>query len=428
MKKSIKYIFSIMLLLAVMISALGCSWISTPPKDEDPTDDIPSYGCEVALPDSITEAESIKINTFTPAEREDSDMSLQEAVSKVKRSSVAVITTEGSGSGTIIDIDDGVNAKNVFYILTCHHVIENATTVTVYVPDLNYRYAENEDYTFTGTIGGERTSEQAVSLVGGDFKSDVAVLKLYVKDDAIASTIEKVKIMSNDYSCTEGETVFAIGNPTGSLPGSVTSGVISYVNRTTSVDDIGTMTLLQIGVMISPGSSGGGLFNLYGELVGITNAGNASKLTFYAIPHRITETAESDFGFINVAKQLIATCTDDNYGYVSGRKDTIGFTISQLQGSYSTTYVSVTAVTSNSQAEKQGLKVGDVITQLEIKGVKYDITTVSEFSGRMDTLKPGDKFTIHLLRDSQAKTVEITIYQQYFRDTGVYPSAQTPAP
>ena len=417
-----------MLLFAVMISSVGCSWISAPPKDEDPTDDIPSYGCVADLPDSITQAQSVKINSFTSAEREESDMTLEEAVSKVKRSSVAIKTDVGSGSGTIIDIDDGKNEKNVFYVLTCHHVIENAATVAIYVPDLNYRYGENEDYTFIGAIGGERTKTQAVSLVGGDFKSDVAVLKLYIADDQIASTIVKAKIMSSEYSCVEGETVFAVGNPTGVLPGSVTSGVISYVNRNTTIDDIGDMTLLQIGVIISPGSSGGALFNLYGELVGMTNAGNATKFTFYAIPHRITEDADSDFGFINVAKQLIATCTEDNYGYISGRKDVIGFTVTLMQGSYSTTYVSVTMVETDSQAEKQGLKIGDVITHLEINGVKHEITTVSGFSSHMDALKPGDKFTIHVLRSSQAQKVDITIYQQYFKDTGIYDNTKLPEP
>ena len=415
------------------MSAMGC--MITPPSGDQNPPSNPSYGCEVVLPDSLEQAESIKINTFTPAEREESNLSLVEAVQKVKRSSVAVMTDAGSGSGTIIDIDDGVNEKNVFYILTCHHVLEEARTVKVYVPDLNYRYGEDQNYIFSGTIGGERTKNQAVSLVGGDRKSDVAVLRLYIANDEVASTIVEAKIMSEEYSCVEGETVFAIGNPTGLLPGSVTDGIISYVNRNTEMDDIGVMTLLQIGVIISPGSSGGGLYNLYGELVGITNGGNASKFTFYAIPHKITNDVQTDFGFVNIVKQLVATCSEDNYGYISGRKQTIGFTVMTLQASTSTTYVSITNVIENSQADKQGLEIGDVVTDVEINGVIHPVTSIAEFSPHIDALKPGQSFTLHLLRDSQVKKVTLTVYQEYFWDTGKYPEGtegvspeQTPTP
>ena len=427
MKKFNKIFLSLLIIFVLVLSITGCSWINT--GDSDPSDPIgpeippavtPSYGVE-NLPDSIEKSQNIIINSLTTAEREESNLTLQQAVSMVKRSSVAIKTTTGSGSGTIVDIDDGVNAKNTFYILTCHHVIADATDIAVYVPDLNYRYGENPKYTFFGKIGGERTAGQEVSLVGGDFKSDVALIKLYVADDEIASTIVKAKIMDKNYALVEGETIFAIGNPTGVLPGTVTSGVVAYVNRQASIDEIGTMTLIQIGVVINPGSSGGALFNAYGELVGITNAGNASKMTYYAIPHVISDNPAQDKGFINIAKQLVATCSDVNYGYVSGRKSTIGFTFA-LVSEGSKTAVLITEVVEGSVAEKVGLKVGDYIRGIKVGDKTTPVSTVSDCSVIIDTLTPGDSFTLIIERNKTMGEATFTIYQEYFKDTGVYPS------
>ena len=64
-----------------------------------------------------------------------------------------------------------------------------------------------------------------------------------------------------------------MGNPTGYLPGTVTKGIVSYINREVSVEDIGTMTLIQVDAAINHGNSGGGLFNLAGELIGVVNSG-----------------------------------------------------------------------------------------------------------------------------------------------------------
>ena len=425
MKKIFLRITMLVLTLAMLVGLSGCSWftIQLPNDNSGLPSGTPNVGALTELPDSIAQAESVTVKTFTPEERVDTPLTVLETVSMVKRSSVAIRTDTGSGSGTIIDVDDGVNAKNTFYVLTCHHVINAASTIMITVPDLNYRYGENPDYSFMGTIGGERVENQAVSLVGGDYKSDVAVLKLYIANDDIASNIYKAKIMSKDYSLTEGEKIIAIGNPTGQLPGSVTDGVVGYVNRTANIGDIGNMVLTQISVTINPGSSGGSLFNTYGELCGITSAGNAANMTYYAIPHRIAENAKEDKGFINIAEQLIATCTKDNYGYVSGRKQVIGFAFSQVSSTVGgESYLMITDVQSGSTAQKNGLLVGDIITHIETGGNKKRLTTVKECSAIIDALNPGDKFKFYITRESGDTTVEFTIYQEYFKDTGVYPT------
>lgn len=423
MKKTLKFIFSLILVLTISISAFGCSWIKPTEGGGDLPPTVPGYGTEVSLPDSLIEAENVIFNSLTAEEREQSNMTMQQAVTMVKRSSVIVATNVGTGSGVIIDVDDGKNQKNTFYVLTCHHVIRDAVTASVYVPDLNYRYANDKNYVFEGKIGGTRTAKQELSLVGGDQKSDVAVLKLYIEDDAIASNIVKAKITDRAYPVTEGQSVFAIGNPTGKLPGTVTDGIISYTFRSAQIENIGTMQLHQISAQTNPGSSGGGLFNLYGELIGITNAGNETNLTYYAIPHVITDNPATDKGFVNIIKQLIATCTDDNYGYISNRKATIGFTFSQRTNGQSTQVV-ITEVTSGSVAEEAGLRVNDIIRQIEVNGVKTDATSVSSVSNKIEPLNPGDSFTFHLQRGNSLLQITFKIYQEYFHDTGIYPSVE----
>ena len=96
-----------------------------------------------------------------------------------------------------------------------------------------------------------------------------------------------------------GQTVIAIGNPLGELGGTVTDGIISCLAREIAIDGSGTMTLLQTNAAVSPGNSGGGLFDLYGRLIGIVNAkfsGEGVEGISFAIP---MNTAWS------IAKQLI---------------------------------------------------------------------------------------------------------------------------
>lgn len=407
-------------------------------------------GCVTELPDSEQKAAAIDFHSYTTEERaEKSSLTIEEASWTVRGSSVAIYVTYGNttsaGSGTIVDIDDGVNDANTFYIVTCHHVISSKGSVTVKVPDTDYRYGENSAYTFTGTIGGTIAAGQQVSLVGGDFESDVAVLKLYVADNAVASTIVKAKIMDTKFAVKYAEKVFAIGNPTGGLPGSYSEGNISYDFRATNIEDIGTMYLYQIDVQIRHGSSGGGLFNKYGELIGITSAGDDDQSIFYAIPIKIDDDPSVDKGFANIVKQLVATKTADNYGYISSRNERFGFTAVQATDTSGDSYVYVAEVTADSAAAKAGIKAGtvrsngrnvfvtDIITHFEYDGVKTEITELSEFTAKIRAVAVGDSFTLYITRvetpqyggsaSSSSVTVSLTKSMSYFCDTGVYPGA-----
>jgi S1-C subfamily serine protease len=156
-------------------------------------------------------------------------------------------TTSSSGSGVIVDADvfdeDGakINSQNEFYILTCYHVVSGGGNITVYLPDENARNFNDPEYdskyTFTGVIDNKIHNDKAITLVGGDSFTDIAVLKLDVTGSGVSSDkIVEAHLPASDYTHSYGEEVFAIGNPGGTMPMSVSQGIISYLERTMSFD------------------------------------------------------------------------------------------------------------------------------------------------------------------------------------------------
>ena len=154
------------------------------------------------------------------------------------------------------------------------------------------------------------------------------------------------------------------------------------------------MTLIQISVPINPGSSGGGLYNLYGELIGITNAGNREyEQINSAIPYYHLENGN---GFVEIAAQLGGTATETNYGYVFGRKAKFGFEVTANSSSQPV----VSSVTSGGIAYKAGLKQNDIITGVTVNEVYTKITSYNAFTTLWDTLEYGDEVVISVTRGS----------------------------
>ena len=145
-------------------------------------------------------------------------------------------TSAASGSGFILTADG--------YIVTNYHVIQNANSVTV------------------STYGG---ASYNAKIVGYDESNDLAVLK-------IEATGLSPVVLGSSEKLNVGDTVLAIGNPLGELTFSLTTGVVSALNREVTFSGGTVMDLLQTDCAINSGNSGGALFNLYGEVVGITNA------------------------------------------------------------------------------------------------------------------------------------------------------------
>lgn len=184
--------------------------------------------------------------------------------------------TSGAGSGVIIAQTDTVGV-----IVTNFHVVEGANNIVI-------RLTSGKEY--------------AASYRGGDVSLDIAVLYISLADG------EKLNCATfgDSEKLVVGQRVIAIGNPLGSLGGTVTDGIISALDRKITIED-NVMTLLQTNTAINPGNSGGGLFDMAGRLVGIVNAKQSAEgiegLGF-AIP-------------INIIEDAIASITE--HGYVQGR-------------------------------------------------------------------------------------------------------------
>ncbi len=411
MKKIFSKISVVVLLIILSLSCSACTFIETKAP-------------ETVITDTQAMSQNVIFNGDETNLTPENPLSLTEAVKKVERTSVAIYTTDGAGSGVIIDMKDTTKtgSEKYVYVITCHHVIENKGPVEVIIPDQNCEY-ENEDYTFVGSIGNDTfASTNAVTLVGGDKDSDIALLKIDMTKPAVSGNvlaqnkIVKAKV-PEIYALAKGESIFSIGNPTGLLPGSVSDGIVSYLERDVNIDGIGAMKLLQISVTTNPGNSGGGLYNLKGELVGITNAGNTS---YEAINYAIPAVLSNGNGFKNMSAQLLASETSTNYGFISGRKEKFGFT-SVYNQEYG--YVYVQSVNVGSIAESAGLCVNDMINSIvKPDGTEVTIAKLSDLSAVMSALQVGQTVTIKVTRlvgyDLVKTQCVLTAKQYHFCNTG----------
>ncbi len=273
-----------------------------------------------------------------------------------------------SGSGFIYTADG--------YIVTNQHVVANASSINVTL--------YNGD-TYPAT------------LVGSDSDYDVAVLKIDAKDLPAVT-------LGNSTDVNVGDTVMAIGNPLGELTFSMSSGIVSCVNRAINVE--GTpFNMIQVDASINPGNSGGPLMNLYGEVVGIVSA----KYSSYA------DTTVEGLGFaipINDVQSIISdimengSVTDKAYMAI-----TAGTMTQQMAAQYkinATEGVFVYSVEDGGAGDKAGLKLGDVITKLN----DTQITSMEDLSAAKKGFKAGDTVTLTVLRDGQEITTQLTFDAQ----------------
>lgn len=397
------------------------------------------------------------------------ELKQEDAVELIETSAVALkLSSNGStysGSGIIVDLTKNQDTPTTYYVITCHHVIRNGGNISVFVMDKERdNYGDDEydrSYEFKGVIDYNVHNNSAVTLVGGDSVSDVAVLKIdtskhQTEDNSLIdmSHVHKAKVSPSSREIAVGQKVFAIGNPSGMYPATVTDGTISYLYRDIAVNSIGYQSLIQHSASTIEGSSGGGLFNLYGDLIGITNAGNTSARQInFAIPASVGSYVKDndgnviDNGFINIAKNLLATQTQTNYGYVSGRWE-LGVTVSASLLNYNdedTVPATIEGVLAGSNADMVGIKVGDNVIGATFKdntGTDRTVTinTFSEFRTRVYQMKyflgTKDSITLKYTRktqdtyygDRQEYSVTIPLDVQYiFCNTGNYTDIQKSA-
>ena len=303
-------------------------------------------------------------------------MSVQQIASLVSPSVVAITTEQMSGSQTWFGgyyvqsgAGSGVIISQDGYILTCAHVVSGATSIKV-------QLSTGDSYDAT--------------VVGSDSTSDVAVIKI----DATGLT---PAVIGNSDALAVGETVVAVGNPLGTLSNSVTDGIISALNREVTVED-NDMTLLQTDASISPGNSGGGLFNANGELIGVVNAKSSyseAEGIGFAIPINSA---------MDIANQLIES------GSVA--RPALGVTIVDVSDAssaqklgVSATGVYVVQVTAGSGAESAGVKAGDRIIAVDDTAV----STSNDVKSYLAKKNVGDTVNLQVERDGKVLTLAVTL-------------------
>ena len=276
-------------------------------------------------------------------------------------------TAAAAGSGFILT-EDG-------YILTNHHVIEDSDAITVRLYN-----GESHD----------------AKLIGYDKSNDIAVLKVD------ATGLVPVVLGDSD-NMNVGDSVVAIGNPLGELTFSLTAGAVSALDREVTMSNGITMNLIQTDCAINSGNSGGALFNLYGEVVGITNAKYSSSSA--------NEASIDNIGFaipVNDVWGIIESIMEK--GYIS--KPYIGVSVLDVSAetqSYGLPQgAAVKAVAEDSPAQKAGLQVNDIITHIgdtQITGSSHLVSIVGEAS-------VGDKLTLTVYRQGASITLELTVGEQ----------------
>ena len=270
-----------------------------------------------------------------------------------------------AGSGVIVDAENG-------YILTNHHVVEQADQIQI------------------STIDGEVFDAE---VVGSDAATDIAVIKVDASGltDMPIGDSERVRV---------GDFVLAIGNPFG-LGHTVTSGIVSALGRS-GISRDGYEDFIQTDASINPGNSGGALVNLRGELVGINSAiisrtgGNVG--IGFAVP---TEIASSimrqilDFG--EVRRGLLGVSIAD-----------VNAEVAEALNSSVTSGALITRVEPGSAAEDAGLEVDDIIVGVNDK----KIAGAAELRNTIGLMRSGDDVEIEFYRDNDKRSTSTALGQQ----------------
>jgi serine protease Do len=285
----------------------------------------------------------------------------------------------GAGSGFIVSSDG--------YILTNEHVVEGASQVTVRLVDQR---------------------EFPAKVVGSDERTDIAVLK-------IAATGLPTVRFGDPSKLQPGQWVLAIGSPFG-FENSATAGIVSAIGRSLPTENY--VPFIQTDVAVNPGNSGGPLFDLQGEVVGINSqifsrTGGFMGVSF-AIPIDVA---------VNVERQIITV------GHVVRGK--IGVTIQEVTADLADSFglsgprgALVSSVEGKSPAALAGIQPGDVV--LAVDG--HQIEHFGELSSRISDMRPGSEVSLTLWRDRQDRTVRVRVEELKEPQTAEAGNAARPAP
>lgn len=359
-----------------VISGLPLTSSSESASDNSGTDSSSSTDSTVSAP-STTLSTS---NTATAAPLDESKindstnstlLNAEELYEKVKNTIVLVYNYQrqtgyaepvkyGSGSGVVFTSDG--------YVITNEHVVEGADKMTVVAPD--YKNPEN-------------TKEYEATVVGSDTYSDLAVLKISRDDPFEYATL------GDSDTVRVGQDICVLGNPK-QLLNSLTKGIVSGLGRASASNSAYGTSTIQIDAAINSGNSGGGLFDMYGNVIGIVDYKLVSN----------SQASIDNIGFaitINEAKPVINDLMTK--GYVTNRPglgingEEISEYSAYMQGLESGG-VYVTYISEDMPVAKSGLKVGDIISKVNGTAV----SSVTDIQNIIAELNIGD-------------TVELTVYR-----------------
>lgn len=267
-----------------------------------------------------------------------------------------------TGSGFIID--------STGYIVTNHHVVDGAERITV-------------------TLFDQR--ELDAEVIGTDELSDLALLKIDADNLPVAKLGDSSKLKI-------GEWVLAMGSPFG-LQYSVTAGIISYMGRALPTGSASYVSYIQTDVAINPGHSGGPLFNLAGEVIGInsqifTNSGGSIGLSF-AIPVDVAK---------NVVSQLQETGSV-NRGYIGIGYENVSQSLAEAFNLDTPRGALVNQVIEGEAAAKAGIVIGDIIVAINGNAIR----TGPDLPYFVGLLRPGTSVEVELVRNGENQTVQMIL-------------------
>jgi len=268
-----------------------------------------------------------------------------------------------TGSGFIISTDG--------YILTNYHVIEGATRIWVMLDDYSVHEAE--------FIGGEGVT------------SDMAVLRIDPSDLSLTAAA-----IGNSSEMRVGSPIYAIGNPLGELTFTMTSGIVSALNREVAVDQGQTLSMFQIDAPVNSGNSGGPVYNEFGEVVGIVTAKavlEGVEGIGFAIPiddamHYATLIIERGYiprAHLGISPVTVSEAQAYEHNLVAG--------------------VFVNSVYPDTAAEAGGIRAGDVITAIDGRAIR----TVEDLRALLGAYLPGDAVIITVFREGEHLDLTITL-------------------
>jgi serine protease Do len=355
-----------------------------------------------------------------------SSTDIERVATKCSNQVVSIYTSDGAGSGVIYSIND-----DCAYIITNYHVIITSTTAdntTTYTPATDIYFYTFGAETFSVNTDGTfdyGSSYYKADYIGGSAVYDIAVLK--VSGDyltRLSSTDAEAITFADTTDIQVGSVAVAVGNALGEGL-ATTSGVVSVPSEYISVSIAGSdriLRCLRLDTAINSGNSGGGVFDIQGNLIGISNAkystSSIENIANAILASNVKNVAENIIYFYN---QNLAddTVTDKTVGV---HRYTIGYyyTMENPSNDYDETSftnnfscdITVESVVAGSIAESIGLQAGDVVTGLKFKSATSDTFTLVTFDMPYDindfmlTVRGGDEVVLVVERAVSGETTK----------------------